>query len=54
MQKEIEAKTERRTQRSTSGKLFNGAHRWVGALVEISFFYFLILSFLYFSLILYN
>jgi preprotein translocase subunit SecG len=46
-------KIERRTQCSTSGKLFNGAQRGAGALVEIHFFYFLIL-FLYFSLILHH
>jgi hypothetical protein len=54
MQKEIETKAERRTQCSTSGKLFNGAHRGAGAHVEIQFFDFLILFFLYFSLILYH
>jgi hypothetical protein len=47
MQKKIKTKAERRTQRSTRGKLFNGA------LVEIQFFDFLILFFV-FSLILYH
>jgi hypothetical protein len=35
-------------------KLFNGAHRGAEALVEIQFFDFFILIFLYFSLILYH
>jgi hypothetical protein len=37
MQKENETKAERKTQRSTSGKLFNEAHRGAEALVEIQF-----------------
>jgi hypothetical protein len=41
MQKENEIKAERKTQRSTSEKLFNGAHRGAEALVEIQFFDFL-------------
>jgi hypothetical protein len=45
MQKYIEIKEERRTQHSTSGKLFNGAHRKTGALAE-NFF---ILLFVFFS-----
>ncbi len=49
MQKEIETKAERRTQHSTSGKLFNGAHRGAEALVEIQFFDFFILFFVFFS-----
>jgi hypothetical protein len=53
MQKEIEMKTERRTQHSTSGKLFNRAHRGAEALVEIQIFDFFI-HFLYFFLILYH
>jgi hypothetical protein len=50
MQKEIKTKAERRTQRSTSEKLFNGAHHGAGALGEIKFFDF----FIHFSLILYH
>jgi hypothetical protein len=38
MQKDIETKIERRTQCSTSGKLFNNAQHGAGALVEIQFF----------------
>jgi hypothetical protein len=38
MQKEIKTKAERKTQRNTSGKLFNGMHRGAEALVEIQFF----------------
>jgi hypothetical protein len=41
MQKENETKAERKTQRSTSGKLFNEAHRGAEALVEIQFLTFL-------------
>jgi hypothetical protein len=48
MQKENGTKAERKTQRSTSRKLFNKAHRGTEALVEIQFFdflfYFLIFS----------
>jgi hypothetical protein len=51
MQREIKIKAERRTQHSTSGKLFKGAHCGAEALVEIQFFDFLILFFV-FSLIL--
>jgi hypothetical protein len=46
MQKENGTKAERKTQRSTSRKLFNEAHRGAEAIVEIQFldflFYFLI------------
>jgi hypothetical protein len=49
MQKENETKAERKTQRNTSGKLFNGAHRGAEALVEIQFFDFFILLFIIFS-----
>jgi hypothetical protein len=38
MQKKKETKAERKTQRSTSGKLFNGAHSGVEALVGIQVF----------------
>jgi hypothetical protein len=48
MQKENETKAERKTQRSTSIKLFNRAHRGAEALVEIQVFDFFILFF-YFS-----
>jgi hypothetical protein len=41
MQKKNETKVERKTQRSTSGKLFNRAHRGAEALVEIQVFDFL-------------
>jgi hypothetical protein len=47
MQKENETRAERKTQRSTSGKLFNGAHCGAEALVGIQvfdFFYFLLFS----------
>jgi hypothetical protein len=47
--KEIETKAKQSTQRSTSGKLFNRAHHGAEALVEIQFFDFLILMYLYFS-----
>jgi hypothetical protein len=47
--KEIETKAKQSTQRSTSGKLFNTAHHGAEALVEIQFFDFLILMYLYFS-----
>jgi hypothetical protein len=43
MQKENEIKAERKTQRNTSGKLFNGAHRGAESLVEIQNFDFFIL-----------
>jgi hypothetical protein len=43
MQKENETKAERKTQRSTSGKLFNRAHCGAEALVEIQVFEFFIL-----------
>jgi hypothetical protein len=49
MQKEIETKAERKTQRSTSRKLCNGAHHGAKALVEIQFFDFFILIFCIFS-----
>jgi hypothetical protein len=49
MQKEIETKVEKRTQRSTSRKLFNGAHRGARALVEIQIFDSFILFFCIFS-----
>jgi hypothetical protein len=49
MQKEIKTKAERRTKCSTSGKLFNEAHRGAGALVEIQFFDFLFSFFVFFS-----
>jgi hypothetical protein len=51
MRKEIETKTERRTQHITSRKLFNRAHCEAEVLVEIQFFDSV---FLYFSLILYH
>jgi hypothetical protein len=41
MQKENKTKAERKTQRNTSGNLFNGAHRGDEALVEIQCFTFL-------------
>jgi hypothetical protein len=40
---------QKKTQHSTSGKLFNGAHRGAEALVEIQVFDFFILFFYYFS-----
>jgi hypothetical protein len=49
MQKENETKVERKTQRSTSRKLFNEAHLGDEALVEIQFFDFLFYFLLYFS-----
>jgi hypothetical protein len=49
MQKEIEMKTKRRTQHSTSEKLFNRAHRGAEALVEIQIFDFFIQFFVFFS-----
>jgi hypothetical protein len=49
MQKDIETKIERRTQCSTSGKLFNGAQRGAGALVEIHFFLLFDSFFVFFS-----
>jgi hypothetical protein len=49
MQKEIEMKTERRTQHNTSGKLFNRAPRGAEALVEIQNFDFFIHFFVFFS-----
>jgi hypothetical protein len=42
-------KIERRTQCSTSGKLFNGAQRGAGALVEIHFFLLFDSFFVFFS-----
>jgi hypothetical protein len=45
MQKEIEPKVKRKTQRNTCGKHFNGAHRGAEALVEIQLFDFFILFF---------
>jgi hypothetical protein len=41
IQKENKTKAERKTQRSTSRKLFNGAHRGAEALIEIHFLDFL-------------
>jgi hypothetical protein len=51
MQNENETKAERKTQRGTSEKLSNEAHRGAEALVEIQFFDFLIY---FFFLILYH
>jgi hypothetical protein len=51
MQKEIETKVEKRTQRSTSRKLFNGAHRGARALVEIQIFDSFILFFCIFLIL---
>jgi hypothetical protein len=48
MQKENLTKAERKTQRNTSGKLSNGAHRGAEALVEIQVFDFFILFFINF------
>jgi hypothetical protein len=48
MQKENEIKAERKTQRSTSGKLFNGAHYKAETLVEIQVFHFLFYFLLFF------
>jgi hypothetical protein len=54
MQKDIETKIERRTQCSTSGKLFNNAQHGAGALVEIQFFLLFDSFFCIFSLILHH
>jgi hypothetical protein len=48
MQKENEIKAERKTQRSTSRKLFNGAYYRAEALVEIQVFDFLFYFLLFF------
>jgi hypothetical protein len=49
MQNENKTKAERKTQRSTRGKLFNGAHCGAKAPVEIQFFDFLFYFLFYFS-----
>jgi hypothetical protein len=53
MQKEIETKAEKELSAALTEKLFNGAHRGAGALVQIQLFYFLF-YFWYFYMILHH